>query len=320
MNPIRILRSTFAIIGFLSFLTPIAGADDSLRSLFESIRAHEKNELSIVRAPQHASRFRFQTDAQDSVRTDRPVVILIHGLLDSPRRMENLENMAFASGSHVMSIRLPGHFELDATRLDRVSGMEWFQAAEQAYAWASQISDTIILGGHSTGGLIAAVIASMHPETVRKLMLFSPAFKISPQTTLLVHGLTGGNISGSILPDPVNNQFYLSTWAGAALENLIQQLSVRPHSDGRQGRNFSATLEGLKNTEVLWFDTALDIVINKRMNDELFTRLKRINSSAQRLVLPGRYLTIHSQTACLSFLSRDLQIPLIRRFLRSSAN
>jgi pimeloyl-ACP methyl ester carboxylesterase len=272
-----------------------------------------KHELSLVRGEKFATRIRLHVDAKN-ILEDRAVVVLMHGLLDSPAAMQVLEDLAFQSGAHVFNVRLPGHFEKDMRNLDKVDSEEWLQAAGSAYDLATGLSDRIILSGHSTGGLVLAVTAASHPERKQNLILFSPAFGISRLTAASIRVFTALGLSGWVFGPPKGDQLYSSSWAGKSLEKLIARLAqLEPR--GPDGERFAATISALKEARVLWFDTNADIVISLRQNDNFFDRLKALNPQARRYLLRGRLATSHKYMPCSRGLSAEFQLPLVGDFL-----
>jgi hypothetical protein len=103
-----------------SSLMQMKKANPTLGLFLDELTNFQTKELQLVAGSQHATRLRFQTDEAGVIFQNRPVVILIHGLFDSPVTMEKLENYVFENGAHVISLRLPGHHEKDPTNLDRV--------------------------------------------------------------------------------------------------------------------------------------------------------------------------------------------------------
>ena len=287
-------------------LSNARSSEASIQQTIESLRAFVKEENETVRSGPHASRIRLQLNSRSEIRLDRPVVILAHGLLDSPINLEQVERLAFASGAHVFNIRLPGHFEKDFRHLDSITGDEWLSRMEEIHDWARRLSSEITLGGHSTGGLVAATVAARHPETVSKLLLFSPAFGISSAVTGAINTFTYFRLSGWVVGRPRGDSRYFSSYAGRTLANLI--LSLEGPGE------FSNTIQALQNTRVLWFDTPLDQVIDLQKNARIAARLRAANPQAVHYLLDAKTLTLHQQSACLKYLARHVQIPLIENF------
>ena len=116
------------------------------------------------------------------------VVLLIHGLSDSPYHMRDIAKVFYDSGYYVFGLRLPGHGTLPTGLLD-VKWEQWVKAcdwaAEQVYRIGQERGNVpFYMGGFSTG---AAVIANYSFRALddqqlhkpKKLFMFSPAIGVS---------------------------------------------------------------------------------------------------------------------------------------------
>jgi 4,5:9,10-diseco-3-hydroxy-5,9,17-trioxoandrosta-1(10),2-diene-4-oate hydrolase len=103
---------------------------------------------------------------------DGPPLLLLHGLVGSSRNWQ--QNIAFLSRyATVYAIDL---FNMGAS--ERVAGLD--AGLESTADGLADLMDALEIpaadvAGHSHGGAVAMMLASRHPEKVRKLMLFAPA-------------------------------------------------------------------------------------------------------------------------------------------------
>jgi alpha-beta hydrolase superfamily lysophospholipase len=122
------------------------------------------------------------------VNNTKGVILLLHGLSDSPYHMRALAQVFKNEGFYVFALRLPGHGTLPSGLLD-VTWQQWAKAtswgADRLAEIAKQRGDVpFYMGGFSTGGALvlnyslkALNDAKLHQA--KKLFLFSPAIGVS---------------------------------------------------------------------------------------------------------------------------------------------
>lgn len=76
-------------------------------------------------------------------------------------------------------ITLPGHGE-DQKNANQITYMDWKLKLHHILLAARQISDNVILVGHSTGAVLSLVEAMDNPNLVNGLWLIEPAIKVTP--------------------------------------------------------------------------------------------------------------------------------------------
>jgi carboxylesterase len=104
---------------------------------------------------------------------ERTGVLLIHGLCGSPAEMRYLANGLEREGYVVRTPVLAGHGgSLD--ELKSTTWHDWLTSAEAALEELALTTDRIVVGGLSTGALLAMMLAAMHPDKVAALTLYSP--------------------------------------------------------------------------------------------------------------------------------------------------
>ncbi len=100
-------------------------------------------------------------------------VLLIHGLCGSPSELRYVANGLARQGYTVSCPQLAGHCNGDGP-LRTSTWNDWYHSAEQGLKELSQRCEKVIVGGLSTGALLAVLLAHEHKDKVEGLTLFSP--------------------------------------------------------------------------------------------------------------------------------------------------
>jgi carboxylesterase len=104
---------------------------------------------------------------------NRTGVLLIHGLGGTPVEMKTVAKRLNNAGHTVLCCQLAGHcgteFDLAATHWQ-----DWYASAEAALERLEERCDTIVVGGLSMGGLLAAKLAAAEPSRVKGLVILAP--------------------------------------------------------------------------------------------------------------------------------------------------
>jgi carboxylesterase len=102
----------------------------------------------------------------------RTGILLIHGLCGSPAEMRYVANRLAGQGYRVHCPVLAGHGgEIDELRT--TTWQDWLASARESLEELSKECDQIIVGGLSTGALLALMLAHERPEKIHGLALFS---------------------------------------------------------------------------------------------------------------------------------------------------
>ena len=122
------------------------------------------------------------------VKNTKGVILLIHGLSDSPYHMRALGKVFKKEGFYVFGLRLPGHGTLPSG-LVNVTWKQWYKAtkwaAEQLHKIAVERGNVpLYMGGFSTGGALVLNYSYRALDDTKlykpkKLFLFSPAIGVS---------------------------------------------------------------------------------------------------------------------------------------------
>lgn len=100
-------------------------------------------------------------------------VLLLHGLCGTPTEMRFVAN-AFARAGHTVHCpQLAGHCGSEEA-LKASTWQDWYRSAEEALDEIRKVCDHVVVGGLSTGALLALKLAADQPEKVQGLALFTP--------------------------------------------------------------------------------------------------------------------------------------------------
>jgi carboxylesterase len=144
----------------------------------------------------------------------RPAILALHGFGCVPDEVELLSSLGQRMGFRTVAPLLPGH-GTTVKELSNTRYADWLAAAEK---WFIELSadEPAIVGGQSTGALLALDLATRHPTRVAGLVLFANAIRLAapfPGTALkLAQWLR--------LPD-----FALPKWGGPDLQDPVNRAS-----------------------------------------------------------------------------------------------
>lgn len=164
--------------------------------------------------------------------TDK-VVVLFHGLSDSPFFLRSIAAPLYQQGFNVVVALLPGHGqkEADMDMQDANLADRWRQHVNKVMTLSTGLAEQVYIGGFSTGGALAVEYSLQHPGSVKGIMLFSGALALSSTVESLanvwgVQWLTK-LIDGEYQTIGRNPYKYPSVARFAALELLEVIFSVR---------------------------------------------------------------------------------------------
>jgi pimeloyl-ACP methyl ester carboxylesterase len=112
--------------------------------------------------------------------TDK-VVVLFHGLSDSPFFLGSIARAVYQQGANVVVALLPGHGKLDADQdmQDPALASRWVEHVDAIMTLADGLGDNVYIGGFSTGGTLATQYVLTHPQQVKGLLLYSGALALT---------------------------------------------------------------------------------------------------------------------------------------------
>jgi pimeloyl-ACP methyl ester carboxylesterase len=115
----------------------------------------------------------------------RDVIVLTHGLSDSPYYMQAVGDRFYQAGLNAVLPLLPGHGLKDPDKAmeDKSLDQDWRDELDQAVEAALLLGDRVSLGGFSTGGALSLNKLLRTPEKVAGgLFLFSAALDLGSIT------------------------------------------------------------------------------------------------------------------------------------------
>lgn len=164
--------------------------------------------------------------------TREDVVVLTHGLSDSPYYVQAVAQRFYAAGCHVVLPLLPAHGLIDPNDAmkDTTLNEQWQATIDHAVETATYLGKRISIGGFSTGGALSLNRILRNPAPINGgLFLFSGALSIGGLAEMAgrlgfiqsITRITDGNVVG-IGRDPYKYPM-LPSFAGIELIQIIHQ-------------------------------------------------------------------------------------------------
>lgn len=101
---------------------------------------------------------------------------LIHGLFGSPREFDPLVHLLSQEGYPCHTVTLPGHDD-HPSPLHHVNAEQLVDHCLSAYETFSAECDSLVVVGHSLGGMCALTLAGHQPQKLRGVMSLGAAFE-----------------------------------------------------------------------------------------------------------------------------------------------
>jgi esterase/lipase len=165
------------------------------------------------------------------------IVVLFHGLTNSPKQYEHLAAILYAAGDNVYVPRLPHHAERNgnAKTLASLTAEELRQCADSAVDLAQALGDSVIVAGVSAGGTMAAWVAQYRAD-VRRSVIVAPVFEIGRvpsflEAPLMNLALRIPNLTRYDAPDSLRNDRELGVSTRAIAQVLRLGAAVRLAAD-----------------------------------------------------------------------------------------
>lgn len=103
----------------------------------------------------------------------RTGVLLMHGLCGTPTEMRFVANGLARTGCTVYCPMLAGHGGSEED-IKNTTWQDWYASADNALARLRKDCDTVIVGGLSTGAVLALLLAARRPADVQGTALYAP--------------------------------------------------------------------------------------------------------------------------------------------------
>jgi pimeloyl-ACP methyl ester carboxylesterase len=128
------------------------------------------------------------------------VIVLIHGITDSPHYVEAIGHEFYRDGFNVVLPLLPAHgLKNPWQAMRRLEHTDWVNHVDQMVTLARGLGERVSLGGFSTGGALTVRKVAKEPESVDGgVFLFSAAVDLGDMQEFLLEGV-GGPALGRIL-------------------------------------------------------------------------------------------------------------------------
>ena len=105
----------------------------------------------------------------------RTGVLLMHGLCGTPTEMRFVANGLARAGYTVYCPQLAGHGGSEAD-IKQTTWQDWYASAEEALIRLRKECDVVVVGGLSTGAVLALLLAARNPKDVHGTALLAPTF------------------------------------------------------------------------------------------------------------------------------------------------
>lgn len=114
--------------------------------------------------------------------TTAKVVVLFHGLSDSPFYLKSIAQALHKQGNNVVVALLPGHGKknADVDMQDYELSDRWRKHVVSIMELATNLGQQKYMGGFSTGGVLATEYLLKKPDAAQALLLFSGALALQP--------------------------------------------------------------------------------------------------------------------------------------------
>jgi carboxylesterase len=131
--------------------------------------AHFKDNPNLVRPHLEGEQF-FWPGGPDGV-------LLVHGFTATTAEVHLVAKALHARGYSVAGPLLPGH-GTSPEDMNRYRWQDWYAAVEKAYLELEARCQRVVVGGESTGGLLALRLAALHPE-IAAVLSYASALQLT---------------------------------------------------------------------------------------------------------------------------------------------
>ncbi|WP_299072058.1 alpha/beta fold hydrolase [uncultured Paraglaciecola sp.] len=172
--------------------TSVFVSAQSIATQFDQFDAIYKTQLGATRGCETPQKNVFRV-CSDSLKNDgnapfilhhnkvtEKVVVLFHGLSDSPFFFRSIAKAIHQQGHNVVVALMPGHGkkQADADMQDPQLSDRWRAHVSEVFEYAAGLGEQRYFGGFSTGGVLATEYILQNPGKVKGLMLFSGALAL----------------------------------------------------------------------------------------------------------------------------------------------
>lgn len=199
------------------------------------------------------------------VKGGRIGILLIHGLAGTPMEMRYIANGLGRMGYSVLCPQLAGHCGTEA-ELKAATWQDWYSSCEAGLDELRKDCDFVIVGGLSTGAILALLLAANRPDDVQATTLLAPTLWLN----------------GWMIPWYA---FLFKLIRHKAIANLFRFPDVQPHGikDARVREFFLQALNGPDSSQAGLAHTPGGAVIEHRWLVE--ETMPKLSSVAQRTLI-----------------------------------
>jgi pimeloyl-ACP methyl ester carboxylesterase len=224
------------------------------------------------------------------------VIVLFHGLSDSPYFLKSIAEALFQQGYNVVVALSPGHGEIDADKdmEDPQLAQRWYQHVDQVMALAEPLGNKHYIGGFSTGGTLAAHYIFRHPENVDGLLLFSGALQLDDSAEFLLHlwgiGTLTNWMDGEYQTDGPNPYKYPSVARHSALMLMDVIDEIRDFEDEGKPLNLPIFAAHSKVDATVMYSGIENLLAYNQGTNELFAIGEEVNVCHADVVIDEQQL------------------------------
>ena len=203
-HAIRALEMTHVIANEVE---PLEGFSERVRRIAEMPRS-ELSELLRKRFSEEDQRIfeqdylQYRNDESHPMDVGRPYllvperyragIVLVDGYLAAPREVQALAQFLYERGYVVYVVRLKGHGTAPED-LARTAWEEWYESLNRGYVVVKSLTDDIILGGFSTGGVLALMGAGLKRDKIKAVFSICAPLKLRQFAARLVPSVVSFN-------------------------------------------------------------------------------------------------------------------------------
>ena len=104
-------------------------------------------------------------------------ILLVHGLAGTPAEMRYIANGLGRLGYSVLCPQLAGHCGTE-DELKVATWQDWYESCETALDQLRKDCDFVVVGGLSTGAVLALMLAANRPDDVQATALLAPTLRL----------------------------------------------------------------------------------------------------------------------------------------------
>ena len=239
-----------------------------------SVQACQQNQNNVFRVCSDA--LRNDGNAPYILHSGKPqkkVMVLFHGLSDSPFFFSSIAPFIKQQGFTVVVGLLPGHGkkQADADMEDSELYQRWQDHVSEVISYASTLGERVYLGGFSTGGALVTHYVLEHPGEVDGLLLFSGALALDESVESMA-GIWGMGwltkfLDGDYQTDGPNPHKYpgVSKYAAMVLVDVIKSIRTKMAENAPMNLPVFAA-HSMSDTTTLWHGVEQLMAYNKGPN------------------------------------------------------